>query len=245
MFPKLWSRLKSVSLFSEFATKSIAELIKIALSTATTAITNVTPLGIVVGEGTKGIVEALNEKSTRIEKKLDKIIREPFITGIKLLQEGFSYTVKSKEDQSAKDKILHDAHVFFTRAWVLANDSEDSLFIQCLDLIALATHSSNWQLAAKKIIALEVAINNQESKVKYLESQAKDHAEYSAAVKRFLESRPYRDVPHGYAEQKLFGKSIHKYSAKLTEKSIVARERVDILINLKNVAQNFIQSYTH
>jgi len=237
MFFKLWDRKKYGNIFSEFATNSISEGIKLALSTL------LNPIGIVIGEGVKGVMQALYDKSTKIDKKIDRLLREPLLSGIKLLNQGMGYKVTDEKSQAAKDEILAHAHFSLTKAWVLVYDStEDSLFIKTLDAIALAAHSSHWQLAETELIKLELAVNDQEQKVKILEEVANSQMEYSKAYQHWLgDKNSFQSVPHGYQVQRLFGRSIQYRSIKLLKRSTQARKKIDILINLKTIAQALLQ----
>ena len=241
MFFEFWKNKKPGNLFSEFATKSISESIKIALTALATAATSSTPVGLIVGAGAKGMMDSLLAKSSQIDKKIDRILKEPLLSGINFLHQGITYKIIDEKSRESRDALLHDAHISLTKAWALVIDSiEDSLFIKSLDVIALAAHSSHWQTAESLSAKLNLDIEEHNIKVKALEDEAKEQMEYSKGVQRFLDTSSYRDKPHGYGEQKLFGKNIHKYSLKLEKKSLEAREKLDILMNLNSIANSFL-----
>ncbi len=244
MFFEFWKEKKAKNIFSEFATKSISESIKIALTALATTATSSTPVGLIIGAGAKGMMDLLLARSSQIDKKLDKILREPLLSGISFLHQGVSYKIINEKSKVSRDALLHEAHISLTKAWALVIDSiEDSLFIRSLDVIALAAHSSHWQTAETIVAKLDLDIQEHSIKVKALENEAKGQMDYSKAVQRFLDSSSYQDKPFGYGEQKLFGRNIHNYSTKLEKRSLEAREKLDILINLQGITKAFLLTH--
>ena len=103
MFFNFWRDKKSQNIFSEFATKGILESTKIALSALVTAATGSVPIGLIVREAAKGMVNFLLGEVFPNRKKLDKLLKEPFLSGMRLLYEGILYQVTDEKSLQARD----------------------------------------------------------------------------------------------------------------------------------------------
>lgn len=66
---------KSPDIFTEFATKSFSEAVKVAMSALAIANTHSIPIGAIVGAGAMGFTDKLLSKPAEIEKKIDKLLR--------------------------------------------------------------------------------------------------------------------------------------------------------------------------
>jgi hypothetical protein len=233
---------KSSEIFKEFVTKSFAESVKIGLSALAIVVTNSTPVGAIIGAGAKGITDKLLSKSSDIDKKIEKLLREPLLTGIKHLHDAFLCEVVDSETQRGRDNLLHEAHVSLTKAWSLMTDSiDDSIFILALDSVALAAHTNYKKPAEDSIKKLEFYLQDKKIKIVALETEANDIVEEAQAWRRFLYTDPHGSKPAGIAEQKLLYKQLKKKADKIDQKAKIARNKFDILTDLYSFAKRIFE----
>jgi len=234
-----WSK-KPANIFTEFATKSLAESTSLFLSALAVGITHLSPLGLIIGEGAKGMMDALFSKSSQIGKKIDQMLREPLQSGIRFLHEGMLFPIQDENTKQARDGLLHEAHVSLTKASMLVGDSyEDLLFIRFLDLLAVCAHSMYCLNADAQLARMALDLQDQRSKVETLEEFTAEQIEFSEAYERFLDRDSYRDKPNGYPEQKLYGKFVRNYTIKVQKESREAREKLNILVDMYGLTARF------
>jgi hypothetical protein len=236
-----WSK-RSANIFSEFATKNLASSAKIFLNALTTGIIQLTPFGAILIEGGKVMMDTLLSKSSQIEKKIDRLIREPLLSGINFLHQGILFPVHDENTEQARDNLLHEAHVSLTKALMLFVDSyEDVLFIRSLDLIAVCAHSMYCLNTESQLTRSALDIQDEKSKLETLEELKTKQVKFSEAYERFLAKDSYRDKPFGYGEQKLYGRIVKNYAIKIEKQAKESREKLDILINMHDLAKKLCE----
>jgi hypothetical protein len=230
-------------IFSEFATKGFEDAIDVFLSAIATTLIGLPSIGKIIGAGAKGLTEALLAKTSEVEKKLNLLLKEPLFSGITLLNDALLHTANDTSTIMARDNFLHDAHLSFTKASIFVIDSvEDQLFINALDLISLCAHSTNWQIAKEYATIFEKNLTNQIQKLDALVKETNRQVEKAEKIIKYVEDNPYRDVPFGYAEQKLFGKSWKHDKDELVNSTNEYRNKINILVGLNKVAKLFFES---
>jgi hypothetical protein len=233
------------STFRSFATKVVAEAVKTtvtALGAAILASQTVAPL---LGVVAKELVSTLLSHASEIEGKLDRLLKEPLLSGLRLLEQGLRHGRDSENEDRAADTVLDQAHAALTRAWALVSDSrEDSTFVRALDCIALATHRSHKGLAVSGIDEVQTDLNLLGLRVLRLESVAEELVQDSQRIDKFLDLESWRDKPFGYMEQRLVGRHIRGVAASARADAEAAREGLTMMEELVRVAQLIVESQT-
>jgi hypothetical protein len=198
-------RLRSAkrALFVKFVTESISETAKLAITaTASLALPLAAPvLGSVAVGVSKEFIETLLRRTSEIEKKLDILLLEPFLTGLQLLLEANMHLGRTPEELASRDAILHASHVSFVRAHsLIVNSREDSAFVRTLDCLALSGHTGRMTVAAGVLAEVEGDIQLLRQHVEALEANASEWMQDLKRLNTFLGredlGRSQSDFPH-------------------------------------------------
>lgn len=227
-----------------FVTKSVAEVVRASVVAVSSAGLASAPIGVLLGTVSKDLVEALFARASQVESKLDRLIREPLLTGLVLARQGLMHERDTSENRAAADALLDNSHVALTRAWVLLSDSrEDAVFVRAVDCIVLAAHRQHRALAQDSLVSLLVDLDQIRSRVALLEAEAAVARVDSEAFDRFLGRDSLRDKPIGHMDQRLVGNRIRRAAAKMTAEAQTARERLDILDGMSQLARTFVHHH--
>ncbi len=229
-----------VSVFRAFATKGVGDVIDTSITAVGTALLDSEALGSLLGKVSKDLADALLKRASQVEKKVDKLVREPLLSGLTLMRQGLTHEDKSPEQAASRDNILDHAHVALTRAWALVSDSrEDSVFVRALDCVVLAAHRTHQNLAREALLALKVDLDGIETRVALMAKQAADKTGGSQSLDRFLDVDINGDIPFGYLEQQMWGQMVRGKAEKIAIRYQEERSRLDILRGLAQLAQRF------
>lgn len=162
------------------------------------------PIQKLLGTISKDLVDALLQRASQVEKKLDKLIREPLLTGLVLMKQGLDHEDNSTEQAESRDHLLDQAHVSLTRAWALVSDSrEDSVFVRSLDCVVLAAHRSHQRIANEAMQIVKTELDEIDNRVSAMEKESKELSRNSDAFHRWLDrGSPYEAKPIGHMEQR-------------------------------------------
>jgi hypothetical protein len=238
-------RLRSAkrALFVKFVTETISETAKVAITTtASLASPMAGPvLGSVAGVVSKEFLETLLKRTSEVEKKLDILLLEPFLTGLQLLLEANVHPGRTPEELASRDAILHASHVSFVRAHsLIVNSREDSAFVRTLDCLALSSHRGRMTVAASVLAEVEVDIHLLKQHVKALEASATEWINDAKILNAFFGRGDEGAKPFGYVSQVAVAKRYEKKGKKLDTEAKEARHRLSVLESIVAVARNAI-----
>lgn len=235
----------AMSVLKTFKIKAIAEITKAAaISVVAVAVPGSQALTSLAGGVSKELVEALLAKTTEVERKLDKLLREPLIAGLRHLKDAGRNLTNTPEETASRDSLLDDAHVFFSRAIALAGDSrEDSLFIQALDCIALAERTGRISVAVESLQEVTAELEEVHRRVSALQTEANEWMEHVEALNKFLGRDNYRAKPFGYDAQIGLAKEQEWRAKRAKDAAESATARVELLKKLVAVAKASVESH--
>jgi hypothetical protein len=228
--------------FRAFATRAVSEVVKASVTALASATLPFPALGILLGTVSKDLVDTFSARSSEVESKLDRLIREPLQTGLRLMRQGLIHDQNTREEKEARNALFDSAHVALTRAWVLVGDSrEDATFIRALDCIALAAHGYHRSVARDELASLDSDLRQMRLRVRLLQEEADRVRTSSEHFDRFLARDSLRDKPFGHMEQRLAGRSKRNSAVKISLKAEKARNRLELLEGLASIASRFVE----
>jgi hypothetical protein len=230
---------KPRTVLSVVLSKTISEGVKAAAKAFVTATVGSAAIGEIAGAASKALVDALADRVSSVERKLDRLLRVDLISGVRHLRDGLHQVVASAPPQ-ATDPILHSAHEALTRAWAVALDSrEDSAFVRSLDAVSLAAHSSRRDLALVALSEVDNDLNVLRSRVELLRTSEQGLRERSEALDRFVKKDEWRDKPWGYQEQRLYARWVRDGLPARQAALHEAENRLKVIELFADVARRF------
>lgn len=230
----MWSLLQARSILTALAPTGASELLKITML----ALTQSPTIAGVAGESAKTLVTVLTEQTSRLEKKIDRLLREPLLRGMKLLSEALTLKLAAPEQTQARDGLLEAAHQAFLSAWAIGGDSnEDSAFILALDTLALKNHSGLWPLAESKRAEFRSSFAIVRAHAAALENRVSELGEHREDLHRYFVGDRNRDKPFGYTDQKALYLKAMRELARIEKRASIARKNLEILNTLALVLE--------
>jgi len=232
IFQSLFNK-KPTTLFNEFATKSFSEAIKQGVTALGAIIFHSVAWGAILGIGVKGVVDSLFAKASQLENKIDKLLQQPFLSGVRFLQEALLHD-ENDEQETGRQHLLNEAHTCFVNAYNLSLDSlEDKTFIFTLDCLALAANKTHKSLVKRILPDCERKITEFEESSKAYEIASAEAIEQGKRTELYLYGRSkWTDKPLGFAEQKAAWKGFLKEVKVIEEKIQQQKLKIEILHNL-------------
>lgn len=235
-------RTKLRTPFRAFATKTLSEVVKASVIALGSVVLPFPALGGLLGTASKDLLEALFARTSQVESKLDRLIREPLLTGVALARQGLMHEQATAEEEMARNVLLDNAHVALTRAWALVSDSrEDAVFIRALDCVVLAAHRAHRSLAQDALASLDADLEQMRLRLELLETEAACLREDSQAIDRFLARDSLYDKPFGHIEQRLLGRRKREAAAKFSARVEDGRSRFNVLEGITQIARRFVE----
>ena len=237
----MFAPFKARTAFRNFATRTVGDAVK-ATVTGLAAATVASPTGAaVLGVVSKGLVETLLEQGSRTEKKLDRLLREPLLSGLLLLKQALVHGSATEAEDRARDNLLEHAHVSLTRALALVGDSrEDSLFVKALDCVALASHKGHRSLAERSLIELRTDLALMRSHVELLEKEASEWVHDSQVLYDYFARDPLGDKPFGHMELRLLTRWRKDAASRVQLRADEAREHLNVLEGIISIAETLV-----
>jgi hypothetical protein len=236
-----------VSFFKTFATKGVGEIVKeAAIKAVSIAVPGTPVLASFAGAISKDLFEMLLTRTTEVERKLDKLLRQPLRTALQLLRDAAINPADTPQEIASRDSLLDAAHTGFVAASALTGDSrEDSLFIVALDCIALAERTGRVAVATERFKETELELLELKRKIATLQRDAQEWSDHVQALNRFLRRRPknssegedWGEVPRGYGEQIVLTKIRERQANKVIAEADAASLRFEMLQSLVTLAK--------
>ncbi len=175
----------ATSTFRKLATKVIAEAVQEATKAAVASVPGGAAVAALAGSTAKDVVEILSEQASRMEKQLDKVLREPLYSGCRFLHEALIHPVDTRAQRQSRDALAQSAHEAFTRAYRYTADSfEDETLLRAFDCLALALFTGRDALARIALDDLASRIVRLRERVSFLEKEVRELSDYAAGFKR-------------------------------------------------------------
>jgi len=232
---------KSITILRAIATKALGEIVESTLKAVGTTLSESEQVADLAGKVSKDLVDTLLERTKEAEKSLDKLIREPLLTGLRLMSQGIAHENKTPKERSSRDLLLDEAHVFLTRALALAGDSrEDSFLVLALDCVVLAAHRAHRGLAKDSLTQVKADLGQIEARVVRLKSETTHHLEAAEALERFTGGDPNRDKPVGHPDQLAVAEMKMRRAKKFKLRYEEELSRLEILRGLVRLAERFL-----
>lgn len=238
MFAFPWFR----SLSSRFGKKTVVEAVSVAVSAGATAALGSPVAGSLLGTAAEDALTTLLAQAPDVEKKIDRLVGEPLLSGLELLRQGTLHDAGSEADLAARDRLLEQAHVLLTRAGTFAADSrEDSIFIGAFVCISCALHRNRKGLAQALLGELQGDVEALRLQVEALEANAAEWVETSALVNDFFE--PWRHRPAGSPAADWWARKVHRDAEEVRERAERSRRRLGLLDELMVLAARTVAQH--
>ncbi|HEX6373323.1 MAG TPA: hypothetical protein VF006_30650 [Longimicrobium sp.] len=222
----MWFSSKIVNVLTALAGTTLSESAKlVALS-----ITGSPGVADASGALTLDLVTSLTQQTSSVEKKIDRLLREPLATGLRLLSEALRHPPRNEQEYGARDALLDNAHVSFVQALPYGGDSyEDATLIRGLDCIALKYRRGLSALAASTYLEFTATLDSVRTRVTRLEEDSAAFTRSAQALGEFFVGDRNRAKPFGYAEQKALYLSRKREAEALARRAAQDRKKLDIL----------------
>jgi hypothetical protein len=222
----MWFSPRIVNVLTALAGTTVSESAKaVAL-----ALTGVPAVANVSGALARDLVTTLAQQTSAVEKKLDRLLREPLATGLRLLHQALRHAPATDQEHAARDALLDDAHLSFVKALSYGGDSnEDTAFIRGLDSLALKHRRGHDALAVSTYAEFAATLHLVRARVAKLEEDSAELTRDAETLKRFFIGDRNRAKPFGYAEQKALYLDRNRDAEALARRAAEARTKLDIL----------------
>jgi len=233
----MFLRSKITRAFRVFSDKTIADAVKSTVIQLAAVALAPPLLATLLGIVSKGLIDTLLQQASRVERKLDLLLREPLVSGLKFLRQALIHDQSSVEEKKAYENLLDQAHASLTRALSLAVDSrEDSVFIRAIDCVALAAHPGHRTLALMELEDMNKDLGLISGRVDLLLADAAEETSRSEGLRRFLAHDDWGGKPVGYAEQLWIARRRIKQAERIRKRADEAQSRLRILQGIVEIA---------
>lgn len=230
----MWFSSKVVNLLTALAGTTLSESAKLV----TLALTGSPGVADATGSLTRDLVTSLTQQTSSVEKKIDRLLREPLATGLRLLDEALRHAPATDQEYEARDALLDGAHVSFVKALAYGGDSnEDAAFIRGLDILALKHRRGHHALAVSTYAEFAATLHLVRARVAKLEEDAYQLTGEAETLERFFVGDRNRAKPFGYAEQKALYLDRKREAVALARRAAEARTKLDILEAIGLIAE--------
>jgi hypothetical protein len=190
------------------------------------------------GSLTRELVSSLTKQTSSVERKVDRMLREPLATGLRLLSQALLHPPGTEQEHGARDALLDDAHLSFMKALEYGRDlSEDAALIRGLDCIALKHRRGHGALSRSTFAELTVKLDVLRTRVTTLERESAEFTEHVETLRRYFIGDRNRPKPWGYAEQKALYLDRKRQGDAMAVRAAQARKKLDILEAIALLAQ--------
>jgi hypothetical protein len=177
------------------------------------------------------LLKLLLDVSDKNSAKLDKLIRAPFETGVRMALDAVSLPNGNVQQSQFRDRILHDSIFELERAWTLAEGTrtqkEDRFWIRLIEGLAAREVSGGTDYARARLeecaMAVEEEMRVAEKKVRDLEATIPQLQRDAKAEHDQAKTCIYGPFMGGHASQ-IHQARAERYLAKISVSSIQIRE---------------------
>lgn len=235
-----WTRQQPRTVFSTVLEKSLSEAIKVAVKALAVAATSSPVAGELMGAVSKVLIDALFQRVSAVDRKLDILLRIDLVAGIRHLRDGLQQSIAGVP-RADTDKLFELAHEGLTRAWAVVLDSrEDASFVRSVDAVSLAAHSSRRGLALAALAEIRADLTILKQRADLLRLSEKSLREHSASLDRFLQKDDWGDKPWGYQEQRLYARWVRDGLPARQAALAEADRRIEAIEGFVQVARTFL-----
>lgn len=190
------------------------------------------------GTLTRELVSALTQQTSSVERKIDRMLREPLATGLRLLSQALLHEPATEQEHGARDALLDDAHLSFVKALAYGGDlTEDAALVRGLDCIALKHRRGHGALAESSFAELTATLGILRTRVTTLEQESAEFTRHVETLHRYFIGDQNRAKAWGYAEQKALYLGRKRQAEALAVRTAQARKKLDILEAIALLAQ--------
>jgi hypothetical protein len=190
------------------------------------------------GSLTRELVSALTQQTSSVERKIDRMLREPIATGLRLLSQALRHEPATEQEHGARDALLDGAHLSFMKALEYGGDlTEDAALVQGLDCIALKHRRGHGALSESSFADFVARLDVLRARVTTLEQESAEFTQHVETLRRYFIGDRNRPKPWGYAEQKALYLGRKRQADALAVRVAQARKKLDILETIALIAQ--------
>lgn len=204
----------------------------------TLALTGSPGLADASGGLTRDLVSTLTQQTSSVERKIERMLREPLATGLRLLSQALLHEPVTEQEHGARDALLDGAHLSFVKALTYGGDlTEDAALVRGLDCIALKHRRGHGALSESTFAGFTATLDVLRTRVTILEQESAEFTQHVETLHRYFVGDRNRLKPWGYAEQKGLYLSRKRDAEALAVRTAQARKKLDILEAVALLAQ--------
>lgn len=226
------------ALFDKFAESAISEAAKAAVSLAVASVIPVPAVADAAASLSKEFIQTILTRASEMEHKLDRLISEPFKTGMQLLLESAKHQTSTLQEVESRDALLDFAHISFVRAHSLvANSREDSVFVRSLDCLALAARTGRGKLAKDGLAEINADMSLLRERVQLLSRTAADWERDVMSINKFFGRGDWGGKPIGYDVQLIWVKKQERDARQIIAQAHHAEAQFSVLERIVTLAE--------